>query len=173
MTLKERFDEMYVVSPNGCWIWAASMARGGYGRITTKTTTYAHRVSYEIHVGPIPSRMEMHHECGIRACVNWRHLRLVSRKQHISLTPASVAYRNLVATHCKHGHEFTQENTHTYRGRRMCRTCRRETVRRWLAQDDARARRNEYQRARYHRNGEQMRAYQRERNRATKEPIGG
>lgn len=27
-------------------------------------------------------------------------------------------------THCKHGHEFTEENTYLYKGRRHCRKCR-------------------------------------------------
>ncbi|MFJ4173388.1 NUMOD4 domain-containing protein [Microbacterium sp. NPDC089696] len=32
-------------------------------------------------------------------------------------------HRGLAKTHCKHGHEFTPENTHVYRGRRTCRRC--------------------------------------------------
>ena len=31
-------------------------------------------------------------------------------------------------THCKRRHEFTQENTHCYNGKRWCRTCRRARV---------------------------------------------
>lgn len=39
-------------------------------------------------------------------------------------------------THCKHGHEFTKENTYHppyYPGRRICRTCAREASRRYSA----------------------------------------
>lgn len=33
--------------------------------------------------------------------------------------------RNTGKTHCKRGHEFTDENTYRYAGTRSCRTCRR------------------------------------------------
>lgn len=32
-------------------------------------------------------------------------------------------------THCKHGHEFTEENTYRYQGNRSCRTCRSRRMR--------------------------------------------
>jgi len=40
---------------NGCWIWTASQNRTGYGHFRDGSRIrYAHRVSYEHHVGPIP-----------------------------------------------------------------------------------------------------------------------
>ena len=31
-------------------------------------------------------------------------------------------------THCKAGHEFTEQNTYYYESKRICRTCRKETM---------------------------------------------
>jgi hypothetical protein len=47
--------------------------------------------------------------------------------------------RHAARTHCKHGHEFTHENTYTYvhskngHSTRACITCMREQTRRWRA----------------------------------------
>ena len=40
-------------------------------------------------------------------------------------------------THCKRGHEFTDENTYVHNGTRACRTCKR-AVDRWLYYDKKR-----------------------------------
>lgn len=46
-------------------------------------------------------------------------------------TPAAV---NAAKTHCKHGHEFTPENTRLDRGGyRCCRTCDRAKYQAWYA----------------------------------------
>jgi hypothetical protein len=71
-----------VVKAEGCWSWSASKI-GGYGRLGSKgTTVYAHRVSYEIHKGPIPDGMHVDHICRTRECTNPDHLRLVTNKQN-------------------------------------------------------------------------------------------
>ena len=44
---------------------------------------------------------------------------------------AGFDWRRKVTTHCKHGHEFTPENTYTREeGWRQCRACNREAVKR-------------------------------------------
>ena len=54
--LSERFEDSYIpVTESGCWIWIAATMWKGYGCIRIKEKTKrAHRVSYELYVGPIP-----------------------------------------------------------------------------------------------------------------------
>lgn len=66
-----------VSKTKGCWLWTGHTIRGGYGvmRYTSSNrATTAHRISYEIHVGPIPDGMFVLHRCDVPACVNPAHL---------------------------------------------------------------------------------------------------
>jgi HNH endonuclease len=63
-----------------CWLWTASRLKNGYGcfRIGGKTLG-AHRVAYEIVVGPIPAGTDLDHLCSVKHCVNPAHLEVVTR----------------------------------------------------------------------------------------------
>ena len=69
--LKERFDEKWKIClSTGCWLWIAGKYPAGYGRVWDgKKTRLAHRVSYELHVGPIPDGMKVLHKCDTPSCV--------------------------------------------------------------------------------------------------------
>lgn len=69
-----------------CWAWTGGKYATGYGCIGRHG--YAHRVSYELHVGPIPDGMIIDHRCRNRACVNPAHLRLATVSQNNSNRPA-------------------------------------------------------------------------------------
>jgi hypothetical protein len=77
-TLKERFDEKWTPEPNtGCWLWTAYRNAAGYGTIRIKHKTYyAHRVAYELYIGPIPGGLWVLHKCnnGHLGCVDPDHL---------------------------------------------------------------------------------------------------
>ena len=79
-TLLQRFQDKYVPEvTSGCWLWAASCGADGYGRIyATNGPKLAHRISYELHVGPIPDGLLVLHDCDTPACVNFEHLFLGS-----------------------------------------------------------------------------------------------
>lgn len=106
-----------------CIDWAGRLNRQGYGRIGWDL---AHRRAYEQSVGPVPDGMELDHLCRNARCVNPDHLEPVTREENMRR-------RSEAQTHCKHGHEFTPENTYPRPkdGRRQCRACNREAVRRY------------------------------------------
>ena len=75
-TDRERFDRYAPVSgPEDCWEWTGVRNRKGYGQ-TTKGSKgrRAHRLSYELHKGPIPAGQIVRHTCDNPPCVNPAHL---------------------------------------------------------------------------------------------------
>jgi hypothetical protein len=94
--------------------------------------TLVHRVQYEYAKGPIPRGYEIDHLCRNRACVNPDHLEAVSHKINCRRGIAGMVngLRNVGKTHCKRGHEYTDDNT--YRnpktGARSCKQCRKAAL---------------------------------------------
>lgn len=64
-----------IPEPNtGCWLWLGSMC-GHYGNAPIGGRNIgAHRVSYVVHHGPIPSGLVVMHRCDQPTCVNPQHL---------------------------------------------------------------------------------------------------
>lgn len=79
-TLAEAFW-LYCVpgAPDTCWLWQGPLHKG-YGFFERHGKRYyAHRVSYELHYGPIPATEKCHdtsvcHTCDMPACCNPAHL---------------------------------------------------------------------------------------------------
>lgn len=106
-----------------CWIWLGHIIQNGYGQFRDGAKIkLAHRVSYEMSVGPIPDGMELDHLCRNRACVNPAHLEAKTGRAN---RRAAGARTNVLKTHCPNGHAYTPENTYLYRAARYCRECKR------------------------------------------------
>lgn len=140
MQLTEKDEQRFwnkVALPNeqGCMEWMAALNKSGYGAFGVgprgaHKTHKAHRVSYELLVGPIPDGLVIDHLCRNRKCVVPDHLEPVTSGENTRR--GEPAHR----THCTKGHEYTPENTLKYasnNGWRQCRTCAQVNARKQYA----------------------------------------
>src|ERR1041384_578825 len=98
--------EKVEVTPD-CWLWKGWTAKG-YGMIKVAGRGVgAHRVSYELFVGPIPDGFEPDHLCKNTMCVRPDHLEPVTHQENV-LRGSSPAATHAQQLTCVQGHPFTR-----------------------------------------------------------------
>lgn len=63
-----------------CWYWHGCRDNGGYGVLNGQK---AHRVSWRLFFGEIPSGLFVLHKCDLPSCVNPNHLWLGTQKENM------------------------------------------------------------------------------------------
>lgn len=124
MAVEDRFWAKVACIPfHECWEWTGATQSGGYGNLMVGgRATKAHRVAYELLVGPIPDGLVIDHLCRNRACVNPDHLEPVTQAENVRRGDSKMA-RNAAQVRCHNGHKLSGENLRVDSYGRHCRAC--------------------------------------------------
>lgn len=86
-TLEARFwSKVDRREPNECWEWLGDKRSNGYGLLYVEeggSRPGVHRISWEIHNGPIPKGKLVLHTCDSPGCVNPNHLYLGTQSDNM------------------------------------------------------------------------------------------
>lgn len=89
-TVLERFESQFIRIPeSGCWVWTGSnknkFGHGAFKLGNRKSKVlYAHRMAWELYVGPIPLGLMVLHRCDCPCCVNPHHLFLGTHSDNMN-----------------------------------------------------------------------------------------
>ena len=113
---EERFLAMIEETQSGCWEWRGYKNSKGYGMFhpyQRRGNVFAHRWAYEKYVGVVPDGLVLDHLCENKSCANPEHLEPVTNAEN--LRRGGVGQKNAEhhksRTHCRNGHEYTEETT--------------------------------------------------------------
>jgi len=79
-------DRVVLIPFHECWEWVGVgfVNDRGYGKVRWHGKKYrAHVLLFELHLGPVPSGLELDHVCRNRTCVNPEHLEPVTHRENL------------------------------------------------------------------------------------------
>ena len=122
-TLLDLFDERTEMVGD-CLEWTGTISVYGYGVLTREgKQRFAHRLSYEMHNGPIPPEALICHRCDNRKCVLPEHLYAGTALTNQQDSIRAGTHHNQRKTHCKCGAEY--DYISPTNGHRGCLACRK------------------------------------------------
>ena len=125
MTAPRPIDRLLskVVREGDCWLWQGASVPRGYGVMRFNgRQTYAHRVSYQLHVGPIPPGHFVLHRCDVPACCNPAHLFTGTPAENTQDMLAKGRHRTRPPTGDRNGNRIRAKRGLTLRGDQNPRT---------------------------------------------------
>lgn len=122
------------IALDACWLWEGRLdGKREYGVFYfrhegTRNWKVAHRVAYELLIGPIPEGLMLDHLCRNGRCVNPDHLEPVTCL--INTQRGFLGRRRRRDGECMNGHKHTPETSWIdSRGYTQCRICERSRKR--------------------------------------------
>ncbi len=116
-----------------CWLWIGATTPQGYGTFWDgRKIRSAHKWVFEYAYGKCAENKVLDHLCGVKPCANPAHLEEVTKNENSRRGFSIATCYNASKSHCSHGHHYDDKNTYIdRRGRRSCRSCKRETNKAW------------------------------------------
>lgn len=112
---------------SSCKEWPGALDGKGYGTCTIDKKQYGvHRLAFFVFNGYFPKTCR--HRCGNPKCVNPDHLMDGTKGDNNRDTVLQGRNINAAKTHCKYGHQYTEENTYRVPSdpsKRFCKECRK------------------------------------------------
>lgn len=136
--LEQRFWRN-VLKTDSCWEWQGQCdsvrpastkgMRLRYGRFQIKGKRFkAHRISWQMHFGPVPSGLNVLHKCDNPPCINPDHLFLGTTRDN-SRDMSAKGRSTKLPGGCSNGHlptDWVIWRDPTRRAERRCKACNRE-----------------------------------------------
>jgi hypothetical protein len=122
-TTAERFKSKVRISPS-CHTWQGARQGSGIGFFYLRgRLVTAHRASYELHIGPVPTGAYVVQKCTNRACVRPDHLSIGTRDEHLAILRSNREPGSIRRGEERNGAKLTADDIRKIRSRYATQGC--------------------------------------------------